>query len=148
MTYKANRWSRQWILLVSLVLEMASIPALGGVAVIVNPDNATVSMTASQVKAIFLKKTKKFPDGDSATPIDQEEHSEIYTQFAKKVLSKDAAQLKSYWSLEIFSGRGSPPEQLDGDEQVKAQISSLIHAIGYIDSDSVDDSVKVVFRVD
>lgn len=138
-----------WIggLLSSLVLGGVSVPALADIAVVVASGNAMTSLSANQVKQIFLGKRKKFPDGNRAEPINQPEDSQIYSQFANQVLGKDPAQLKAYWSVEVFSGMGSPPKQADGDKAVKSMVAGSDKAIGYIDSSHVDDSVKVVFTV-
>lgn len=68
-------------------------------------------------------------------------------QFANDALHKDAAQLKSYWSAQVFSEMSSPPDFVDGDKAVKQRMAKSPGAIGYIDSTSVDDSVKVVFTL-
>ncbi|MEJ2567042.1 MAG: phosphate ABC transporter substrate-binding protein [Gammaproteobacteria bacterium] len=138
-----------WIggLILPLVLGAVSVPASAGITVVVSAGNGMTSLTAHQVKLLFMKKRRRFPDGNTAVPIDQAENSAIYRKFANQVLRKDPAQLKAYWSVQVFSGTGSPPKQVHGDRAVKALVSGSPYAIGYIDSASVDDSVKVVFAV-
>ena len=136
------------VLTLTLSLGMSSTPAFAGIAVVVNPGNAINALSASEVKAIFLKKRKSFPGGDSAMPINQGEESDIYDDFASEVLQKDANQLKSYWSVQIFSGKATLPPVVHGDAAVKQQVSASAAAIGYIDSSHVDRSVKVVFTIE
>ena len=134
--------------MLTLSLGVSSIPAFAGIAVVVNPGNSINTLSASEVKAIFLKKRKSFPGGDSAMPINQGEESDIYDDFASEVLQKDANQLKSYWSVQIFSGKATLPSVAHGDAAVKQQVSASAAAIGYIDSSHVDRSVKVVFTIE
>ena len=131
--------------MLTLSLAMSTTPAFAGIAVVVNPSNGINALSESEVKAIFLKKRKSFPGGDSAMPINQEEESDIYDHFASRVLHKDAGQLKSYWSVQIFSGKATLPPVAHGDAAVIQKVSGSADAIGYIDSAHVDNSVKVVF---
>ena len=134
-----------------LILLLASAtfvrPALAGIAVVVNHGNPINTLSAEEVKAIFLKKVTTFPDGGPATPVYQDEDAKIYHDFAEKVLEKDITHLKSYWSGQIFSGKNTLPEVAKGDTAVKNTVSGVPEAIGYIDSHHVDKSVKVVFTI-
>ena len=46
-------------------------------------------------------------------------------QFANDALHKDAAQLKSYWSVQVFSGMSSPPDFVEGDKAVKQWVAQI-----------------------
>lgn len=119
--------------------------AVADVAVIVNPAN-TDDISADDVQKIYLAKTKTFPNGKTAIPVDQTEGSAIRVEFLSKVIRKDEAQMKSYWTRLIFTGKGVPPNALPSDEQVKELVSRNVDAIGFIDAGSVDDSVRVIGR--
>ncbi|MNJ65975.1 hypothetical protein D3C77_620170 [compost metagenome] len=67
--------------------------------------------------------------------------------FYTQVTGKNEAQLKSYWSGLIFTGKGQPLSSLDNDADVVAKIASDSGAIGYVDSAAVDASVKVLFTL-
>lgn len=54
--------------------------------------------------------------------------------------------MKAYWSKLVFTGKGTPPQEVPGDAEVKALIGSNPSTIGYIDAGSVDASVKVVHK--
>lgn len=127
-----------------LALSCASLSATAEVAVIVNSSNANATMSSSDISRIFLGKSSKFPNGSQASAVDQNDGSAARSEFNDKVLSKTASQLKSYWSRLIFTGKGTPPKQLDNDAAVKAAVASDPSAIGYINSSAVDASVKVV----
>lgn len=129
---------------VVLLCAFASF-AVADVAVIVNPAN-TDDISADDVQKIYLAKTKTFPNGKTAIPVDQTEGSAIRVEFLSKVIGKDEAQMKSYWTRLIFTGKGVPPNALPSDEQVKELVSRNVDAIGFIDAGSVDDSVRVIGR--
>ncbi len=118
------------------------------VAVIVNPKSTTVQMTADQVSAIFLGKTRALPGGGVAQPVDLQAAARERDQFYLKVTGKTASQVKAIWSRVVFSGKGSPPPELATAADVKRFVATYQNAIGYIETSAVDASVRVVYRVD
>ncbi|HEX4911845.1 MAG TPA: phosphate ABC transporter substrate-binding protein [Permianibacter sp.] len=115
------------------------------VAVIVNPGNGA-SLSSEDVQRLFLGKLKSFPGGGEATPVNQKEGQPAREQFNQAVLNKSESQLKAYWSQLVFTGKGTPPKELDNDDAIKALVASTPGAIGYIDAAKVDGSVKVVLK--
>ena len=116
-----------------------------GIAVVVNPGSGVTSLSAKEVKGIFLGKQKKFPNGTKTHPAIQKDSNEISVTFAKNVLGKSQSQLKAYWAKLIFSGKGAPPRTVDDDAATKAFVSNTPGGIGFMDNSKVDTSVKVVF---
>ena len=112
-------------------------------AVIVNPAN-DAPMTSEDVAKLYLGKTKSFPNGKSATPLERSEGSAIRVGFLEKIVDKSESQMKAYWSRLIFTGKGVPPNAVDTDKEMKELVAKDPGAIGYIDVTSVDDTVKVV----
>ncbi|HHJ14100.1 MAG TPA: phosphate ABC transporter substrate-binding protein [Gammaproteobacteria bacterium] len=121
--------------------------ALAEVAVIVNPGSGVSALTPSQAKALFLGKSRKFPNGAKAIPVDQKEGSATRSAFNEKVLKKSDSQVKAYWSKMVFSGKASPLKSVADDAAVKDFVAGTDGAVGYIDSSLVDDSVTVVLTV-
>lgn len=114
------------------------------VSVVVHPDNAN-AMSKSDVKRIFLGKSKFFPDGSQAIPVIQATGT-TSNDFNTKVLKKSDAQLKAYWSKLIFTGKGTKPENALDDATVIKLVSKNPNIIGYIDSTSIVPEVKVVAK--
>jgi ABC-type phosphate transport system substrate-binding protein len=135
-------------LLMLNVLILVSLPALcwAESVVIVHPSNTVAALEQKQVQRIFLGKTKSFPEGDEAIPINQPEDTAITQSFAKQVLKKTPSQLKSYWTKLLFTGGGAPPKEVGSDAEVVALVSANPNVIGFVDSASINDSVKVVFK--
>ena len=127
-----------------LCIILASSIASADISVIVSTNNPNSSMDQLTVSKIFLGKSKSFPDGSQAVPVDQDDGSAARDGFNSTVLGKSASQLKSYWSRLIFTGKGTPPQQSGDDAAVKSLVANNPNIIGYIDSSSVDDTVKVV----
>jgi ABC-type phosphate transport system substrate-binding protein len=118
------------------------------VAVIVNSKSTTAQMTADQVSAIFLGKTRALPGGGVAQPVDLPASAPERDQFYLKVTGKTASQVKAIWSRLVFSGKGLPPKELGTAADVKRFVATNPNAIGYIEKSAVDASVRVVLSVD
>jgi len=126
-----------------LISSMSVTAAFADVAVIVHPSNSA-SMSQKDIARMFLGKSKSFPNGTSAIPVNQDAGNAVTEQFNDKVVNKSSSQLKAYWSKLVFTGKGTPPQQVDNDAEVKALVSSNPGGIGYVDAKSVDGSVKVI----
>ena len=131
--------------IVAACFLMANPLALADVVAVVSAKSAITTLSKSQVLDIFLGKTARFPDGSQAEPIDQSEGTSVRDEFYTKLAGKSAAQMKAYWSRIIFTGRGQPPKALPNSAEVKKRLIENPTAIGYIDADMVDASVRVVF---
>lgn len=130
-----------------LVLALVVNAATAEVAVIVHPSLSVDSLTEDDVARLFLGKAKSFPGGAQAVPINQNEGSPARDKFNETVCKKNASQYKAYWSQLVFTGKGTPPKDGGNDAEVKALIASNPNMIGYVDSGTVDASVKVVYKI-
>lgn len=128
------------------ILSCAAFAAQAEVVVVMSARSDVATLTAPQVSQIFLAKSSALPGGGRAVAIDQVEGAAVRDAFYTKVTSRDAAQLRSYWSQLMFTGRAQRPKQVTGDAAVKREVAATVGAIGYIDSASVDASVKVVLK--
>lgn len=109
-------------------------PAIGG------------TLTADQASALYLGKGNKLPNGSNATVFELENGNPLRVAFHDKVTGKSEAQLQSYWSRLVFTGKGSPPTQLANTGLMKSTIASTPNAVGYIDESEVDASVIVLLK--
>lgn len=132
-----------YIKLTLAALLLTSLNSIAGVVVIVHPSNGN-TIDKNLIKRIYLGKAKKYPDGNQIIALNQTHGSAITNEFSDKVLKKSASQLKAYWSKLIFTGKGTPPSEMDDDAAVKKLVANNPDTIGYISSDSVDDKVKVI----
>jgi ABC-type phosphate transport system substrate-binding protein len=123
------------------IIFLFSGSVVAEIAVIVSPGSRISTLSGSEIKAIYLGKSKKLK------AVDQSKGSAIRVDFLSKVVGKSESQFKAYWSKKIFSGKGMPPRVLDSGAAIKRQVASSRNMIGYIDSSEVDDSVKVVYKV-
>ena len=115
--------------------------------VIVNPRAQVSSISKADLASLYLGKKPSDNAAENLTPIDQSPN-EVRESFYQKLLGKSTAEMKAYWSREIFTGHAYPPKEEDGDAAVKAAIAENPSYVGYISSNTLDNSVKVVAHVE
>lgn len=114
---------------------------------IVNQQNSTAELSQRELVDLYMGKNQSFPGGGPVTPIDQMSDSTIRERFYKTLVNKSVAQVNAYWARLLFTGRVKPPKAVANSEEVLLMVQNNPRAIGYIDSDHLDASVKEVFRV-
>lgn len=131
---------------VCLAALLGAAPAQAqGYRVIVNVSNPTARLTKDQLERVYLKKTTTWNSGASVAVVDQSARSKVREQFSMSVLGRDVATIKNYWQQSLFSGRGVPPIEQAGDQQVIAFVQGNPNAIGYVaEGTPLPDGVKAV----
>ena len=130
-----------------LSIALVSSALLADIAVIVNPGSGVDSLDAGQVKKIFMAKTKKLPNGNSAVVVDQNSDNGAYATFYDKVAGKSPSKMNKYWVKLTFTGKAEAPKKVGGDSDVINAVKSNKNTIGYVDSSAVTADVKVVYTV-
>lgn len=118
-----------------------SVASLADIVVVVHPGNPVSALELSNIKRLFLGKTTKFSNGDTAVPFENSAQKSI---FHHQITGKEVAQLKAYWARRVFSGKGFPPKEMLDSGKLKSLIANDLTSIGYIDSTAVDPTVKVI----
>ena len=100
--------------------------------VIVNANNPTTTLDKAKLERLFLKKESRWADGSKVQPVDRDVAAASRIAFSRSVLAKEVAWVKSYWQRQLFSGRDTPPPELDSDRDVLEYVGKNVGAIGYI----------------
>lgn len=122
---------------------LLSLQAVAEVVVVVHPDNQA-TITKQNVQRLFLGKETAFPSSEAATIVTQPASQPLRAEFDSGVLGRNTAQVSAMWAKLVFTGRGIAPQEVETDADVIEFIQGDKNAIGYIDSASVNDDVKVV----
>jgi ABC-type phosphate transport system substrate-binding protein len=128
------------------IVSLATAVAMADVVPVVSASSAITTLSENQLTDIFLGKARRYPNGLPAVPIDLVEGSPARDEFYTKFFGKTPAQLKAFWAKLIFTGRGQPPREVSDGSAMKKLIVGNLNAIGYIERDMVDTSVKVVVQ--
>lgn len=122
------------------------IHAEGELLVVVSRESRVESLTKIEVVDLFMGRYVNFPNGDKAKVFDLAPQSEIKGQFYQRLVSRTEAQIDAYWARLLFSGRNSPPEETESPGQLIEELVNSSQGIGYISSQDLTDSLKVVYR--
>ncbi|QNI02471.1 phosphate ABC transporter substrate-binding protein [Halomonas sp. SH5A2] len=118
--------------------------ALAEVVVVVSTQNPTETLSRDELRDIYLGRLKRFSDGTVVEPVDQRESSPAYSKFYRYYMEMTPSQIKAHRSKLIFTGRGQPPALVADDSDMANTIAASPRAIGYLDSSTVDERLRVV----
>lgn len=125
----------------TLLILIVSSPVAAETVLVVNK-NFTGEISEAQLKALLKARANTLSNGqqvDLLLPKQEEKREEI----VKNLLNISNKKLQRRYNKVIFSGEGSIPKALDS-EQILATVRNKDNAIGLIEADQVDDSVKIL----
>lgn len=113
--------------------------------VIVSRGSSLSSISRAELSAIFMMRTRRWPDGSAIVPVDQGPRSAVRDRFSRAIHGKSVAYVIRYWQRLIFAGRGLPPRELPSDAAVIDFVTKNRGAIGYISREAtVSEGVRVI----
>jgi ABC-type phosphate transport system substrate-binding protein len=111
--------------------------------IIVNNEVAASELDRETLQAIFLGKKTQWQSGESIEPVSLKK-GPIHQEFLKTVVRRTQSQYSSFWKRAIFTGTGTPPKSVATEEEVVEFVRASVGAIGYIDSSTSHEGVKVL----
>jgi hypothetical protein len=132
------------ILMMITVLAFASSQALaGGIKVIANLSVKADSISADELKSVFLEESDSLRDGSHVEPV-LIKSGAANQAFAGQYLGKTDSALQTYYRSLVFTGKGSMPKMLGSDAEVVAYVAKTKGAIGYVSDNTSADGVKTL----
>ena len=119
-------------IVIMLFMVTDALPAQDSFKVIVNGSNTIGELSKSMLTRFFTKKVMEWDDGSEVLPIDLQRDSTVRRIFTQIVLQKDVASMVTYWTVQLFSGRSTPPVELETEEDILKYVQTNKGAIGYI----------------
>ena len=132
---------REWMWLACIAMFAMQVQA--ETVIIANVQNANLSLSSEQVLKIFMGKVTSLPNGVTVKPIDQPDGS-VRDAFYLTLTGKSSAQIKTYWSRQMFTGQGQPPTEAISAADVVNQVSKNPNLIGYVDKVLIRDKPVIV----
>jgi len=99
------------------------------------------------VRRIYLRQRRFWDDREPVLPVNREYGSDTRKEFERIVFADLRVPLSRYWNEQYFLGV-LPPATLVSDAAVRQYVAARPNAIGYIDARNVDDSVRVLLRLE
>lgn len=118
---------------------------VGGVEaqiVIGNTQVETTSLSKSTLRSIFLMRMTEWETGEPIMVYVLDASHSVHVDFCRNVLGLFPYQLQQVWDRLVFSGTGQSPQYVNSLESMKRAIRQNPGAIGYIDMENVDDTVR------
>jgi ABC-type phosphate transport system substrate-binding protein len=127
-----------------LALSAALTVAWGGnLKVVANPSVGASSISADEIKGVFLATKTSLSDGSHVEPV-LEKGGPVHEVFVKEYLGKTDAALQTYYRSLVFTGKASMPKELGTDEEVVAYVARTRGAIGYVSAGASAAGVKTL----
>jgi ABC-type phosphate transport system substrate-binding protein len=111
--------------------------------IIAHPDTPSTKISRERLQSVYLKRVRAWSDGTTVRPVDLADRT-IRDRFAQAILGKSPAQLRSYWTQQIFSGKAVPPEVLKSSEAVVAFVVANPGAIAYVPANTPVRKAKLL----
>jgi ABC-type phosphate transport system substrate-binding protein len=135
---------KPWVFVMAICLPTSVLADISVVVAKTNPINA---LTEKEIVAIYMGKTKAFPSGEFAQPIDQNDQSSVKPEFYRKMTNRSVSQINSYWARLVFTGRYVPPITIKSEAEIMSYVAQNNSAIAYVEKPDTE-LVKVVYVVE
>ena len=132
------------ILLALAAAALIPIPAAaGGVKVIANSSVKADSISAEELKNVFLEESSSLADGSHVEPV-LAKGGATHEAFVGHYLGKSDSALQIYYRSLVFTGRGSMPKAVSSDAEMIAYVARTKGAIGYVSSEAGAEGAKTL----
>ncbi|WP_036187849.1 hypothetical protein [Marinimicrobium agarilyticum] len=131
------------IIIIGLLSGLGSV-TWADVVVVVSEKSPIQALTSTQLTDIYLGRLTRLPEAGSVVPVDQVEQSNTHHDFYQQYLGRTPAQIRAHWSRLIFTGRGQPPKAVESDAAMAEALRRNPSAIGYMDSETLPEGMRVI----
>jgi hypothetical protein len=131
-------------LIATVVGFCAAVTASAGdIKVIANPSVGASSVSADEIKGVFLATKTSLSDGSHVEPV-LEKDGPAHEAFLKQFIGKTDTALETYYRSLVFTGKASMPKTLAADAEVVAYVAKTKGAIGYVSAAASTAGVKTL----
>jgi ABC-type phosphate transport system substrate-binding protein len=139
---------RPWFATVALagLLALSGVrPAEAQISVIVASSSSN-SPNQTEIVEMFVGAKTTWNDGTRVQIVDQPTTA-VGKQFYEQVLDRSPVEVRRAFVELVLSGQAAKPERSSSDDGVKSSVANTPGAIGFIQSSSLDSSVKEILRI-
>ena len=134
----------QFFLVATIVGICAAVTASAAdIKVIANSSVGASSLSADELKGVFLATKTSLSDGSHVEPV-LEKGGATHEEFVKEYLGKTDAALETYYRSLVFTGKASMPKAFASEAELVAYVTKTRGAIGYIAASASTAGVKVL----
>ena len=138
-----SKYLRTLVAVSSLLAPLSSYAGSGSVKIIANPSVKADSISAAELKSVFLEESNSLRDGSHVEPV-LARGGATHDTFVHEYLGKTDSDLETYYRALVFTGRGSMPKAVGSDAEIAAYVAKTRGAIGYVSPDTNAEGVKTL----
>jgi ABC-type phosphate transport system substrate-binding protein len=131
------------LFLLATLLAGAVISPAADFKVIANPSVGASSVSADELKGVFLVTKSSLSDGSHVEPV-LLKSGPVHEAFLRDYVGRSDSALETYYRSLVFTGKGSMPKAFATDTEVVAYVEKTKGAIGYVASATSTTSAKVL----
>ena len=133
-----------WLLIATVVGICAGMTASAAdLKVIANQSVGASSVSADELKGVFLATKTSLSDGSHVEPV-LAKGGPAHEAFIKDYLGKTDAALQTYYRSLVFTGKASMPKTLAAEAEVVAYVAKSKGAIAYVSAGASTTGVKTL----
>lgn len=121
----------------------AAFAGAADVKVIANASVGASSVSAEELKGVFLDTKSSLSDGSHVEPV-LLKGGATHEAFLKDYVGKSGPALETYYRSLVFTGKGSMPKAFGSDAEVVAYVEKTKGAVGYVSATANTGSTKVL----
>jgi len=115
-----------------LTILAVSVANAQDLVVIANSDVPVDSISAADVKKIYLGKQTGWSNGSKIHFMTLEEPA-THEVFLKSYVGKSPSQFKTFWKKQVFTGKGKMPPTADSSQDMVELVTQTGGSIGYVE---------------
>jgi len=137
---------RAYVIFLSLIISSFSWAdsdaQTGAIQVIINAQTELSSLSRKQVMSLFLGRSRNFPNTLMAKAFDHKVDSDIRKRFFEALTGKAISDIDAYWARLRYSGRASPPKELEDVDAVLKEVMNNKYSIAYVSEQDPETLAK------
>jgi ABC-type phosphate transport system substrate-binding protein len=131
-------------LLIALLAICSAVSVFAGdVKVIANASVGPSSVSADELKGVFLATKTSLSDGSHVEPV-LEKGGPTHEAFLKEYIGKTDSAFETYYRSLVFTGKASMPKTTASDADMIAYVAKTKGAIGYVSAGADTAGVKTL----
>jgi ABC-type phosphate transport system substrate-binding protein len=134
--------TKTFMLLLLAVFLTVSVASAQTVVLVASPDVPVDSISASDLKNIFLGKKSSWDNGGKITFFTN--GGAAHDAFLKDYVGKSPSQFSTFWKKQVFTGKGKMPDTAGSDQDMVTMVAGTGGAIGYVSAGADINGLKAI----
>lgn len=136
--------------LARILLTVAALlaPGLGKaeLVLVASARSAGIELNHERAENLYLGNTTTLADGTPVKLIDLP-NGMLRDDFYLKLTGKNPAQIRAYWSRQVFTGRALPPREAGSVAEARQWLTDIPNLIGYLERADVPAGARILLRL-